>query len=158
LGVYYREKQRLRIRGISELIDVLELLESEVRYVNATLPECCMRVGTRIEGLLGRAIMQAARLAQEGNCRTDAFPEVFEQEVGHAMEQMQLAQRERAVFLRIVSKQGFGDPEMQKRILQQSRERLNSIKDELMRESVQRERIAVGLGVMGGILLIVVLW
>ena len=62
------------------------------------------------------------------------------------------------LFLQSISSTGFSEGQMQLRTMEQSRERLGKTKEKLERENSEKGRIAVGLGVMSGLLLILILW
>lgn len=145
-----------RIETIRKMQHILELLAGEVRYGRNTLPECCSRVGRYLEFPFDEAFLRI------GNRMTEntgiSFGEVFREEMGKTLETMPLKEEDRENFLRFTSQGGFMDEQMQLRVIEQSTELLESTVEKLEKENAEKCRMAVGLGAMGGLLLILVLW
>lgn len=156
LGILCRERLNGRIRALQLLMDVLELLEGEIRYGRSVLPECCRRVGEQTGGAFGAALSEVAERMQENE--GDSFSEIFTDTVGRELEEMPLKKEDRDIFFQFASPGGFAEGQMQQRAMEQSRERLGKTKEKLERESAEKGRIAVGLGAMSGLLLILILW
>lgn len=156
LGLLCRERLRGRIRALQLLMDVLELLESEIRYGRSVLPECCRRVGEQIGGSLGEAFVEVAGQMREN--AGESFLEILKKTVGAALEELPLKSEDKELFFQFASPGGFADGKMQQRALEQSRERLGKTKEKLEQENAEKGRIAVGLGAMSGLLLILILW
>ena len=156
LGLLYRERMNGRIRALQQLMDILELLESEVRYGRSVLPECCKRVGEQTGGSLGEALSEVARRMQENE--GISFSDVFTEVTASVLEEMPLVKEDRKTFIRFASPVGFTDGQMQQRAMEQCRERLGKTKEKLEQENAEKGRIAVGLGAMSGLLLILILW
>lgn len=156
LGLWYRALFRGRIRTLRGLKDILELLAGEVRYGRATLPECCGRVARYLSCPFDRAFREVWRRMEEN--RGVSFGEVFREEMGAAFEGLPLQAEDKENFLHFTSQTGFADGQMQLRAIEQSLERLCAIQEGLERESVGKSRMAVGLGAMGGLLILLVLF
>ncbi len=156
MGILYRERMRVRKKTLQQLLDMLELFESEVRYGRSVLPECCRRVGEQMGAPFGAALKRAAACGQTGEER--AFPEVFARELGEIMDQLPLSEEDKENFFQFLSPVGYRDEKMQLRAMEQSRERLGRTRERLERENAEKGRIALGLGAMSGVLLILILW
>lgn len=156
LGLLCRERLNGRIRALQQLMDVLELLESEIRYGRNVLPECCRRAGEQTGGSLGKAFVRVAEQMREN--KGASFSEILRETVGDALEELPLKREDRELFFQFAAHGGFADGQMQQRAMEQSRERLGKTKEKLEQESAEKGRIAVGLGAMSGLLLILILW
>ncbi len=156
LGFLSREKMNGRIRALQQMMDILELFESEVRYGKTVLPECCGRIGNRIRGGFGEALVRVAEKYREN--AGESFEVIFREEVGRQLEEMPLKPEDIRLFLQSISSTGFSEGQMQLRTMEQSRERLGKTKEKLERENSEKGRIVVGLGAMSGLLLILILW
>lgn len=156
LGFLSREKMNGRICALQQLMDILELFESEVRYGRSILPECCGRIGKQIRGAIGEALADVAEKCRENT--GDSFAAIFCEDVGKQLEEMPLKPEDRNIFFQFISPTGFTDGQMQLRAMEQSVERLGKTKEKLERENSEKGRIAVGLGAMSGLLLILILW
>ena len=135
---------------------ILELLASEVRYGRASLPECCGHIARYLSPPFDGAFREIGWQMAENTGRT--FGEVFRQEMGTVLQELPLKAEDREAFLEFTLQTGFADAQMQLRILEQCTERLRVTQEQLERGIAEKSRMAVGLGVMGGLLLILVLW
>jgi stage III sporulation protein AB len=156
LGLVFREHFNGRIRALQQLMTLLELLESEVRYGRSVLPECCRRVGEQQKDLLGEALLGVAKDMQANDGAS--FGEVFRAGMEEALCRLPLKAQDREDFFHFASVSGLADGQMQVRCMEQSLERLARTRKKLEAESADKGRIAVGLGAMSGLLLILILW
>jgi stage III sporulation protein AB len=138
------------------MMDLLELLESEIKYGRSTLPECCRRAGQQKRDPLGEALLTVAEDMQENE--GVSFGEIFRARMGKALEQLPLKAEDLDAFFHFVPAGGFADSQMQARCMEQSLERLARERERLEAECMDKGRIAVGLGAMCGLLLILILW
>lgn len=156
LGLWHRAQMTGRIKALRELEHILELLSSEVRYSRATLPECCRHISKGLSQPFGEAFGNTgSRMEENGGL---SFGEVFREEMEEAFRDMPLQETDREDFLRFAGQTGFADSQMQLRAMEQSAELLKDAREGLEREHAGKCRMAVGLGAMGGLLLILVLW
>lgn len=155
LGLWYREQLLGRIKTLRTMTAILEMLMSEIRYGKSTLPECCRELSARVDEPFKGALGQIFQV-----CHKEAgvaFQEIFQEQMMWALEKMPLKREDREIFLAPFCGQGFLDGQMQLRSIEQS---LVQIKDTIRIQSEeQREkcRMAVGLGVMSGLLLIIIM-
>lgn len=156
LGIWYRLQMEGRVRTIRSLIHILELLIGEVRYGRATLPECCSRMARYLEEPFRQAFVRIGGIMEENTGAS--FGNVFRQEMEGTLRSLPLKEEDREDFFRFTTQTGFMDGQMQLRAIEQSAERLQSTQEKLERENAEKCRMAVGLGAMGGLLLILVLW
>lgn len=155
LGFWYRSQLIGRIRGLSLLQEILELLAGEIRYGGSTLPECCRRIAGRLQAPFDGAFDKIHVRMQEntGIC----FAQVFRECMAEPLKGLPLREADREAFLRFVPLSGFPDSQMQLRAIEQSRKQLENTIEELERERVEKCRMSVGLGAMSGLLIILVL-
>lgn len=137
------------------LENLLEMLMSEVRFSKSALPECCKLLAERVEEPYGNCLRG---IWQKLNERKGAsFHRVFCADMEACLGTLPLKEEDRQGFLRIFREQGFRDEKMQLRSLEQGAEQLSAIINGLEREQKEKCRMAVGLGIMSGLLLLVVL-
>lgn len=135
--------------------EILDMLMSEIRYGKSTLPECCRQIGEQAAEPFGECL---TRIYEETRQRTGAaFGQVFCEHMGRCLEPLPLTGEDRELFLRFAAKESFAEGAMQLQWMEQSREKLGQIAQELGRELEKRGRIAIYLGAMCGILFIVIL-
>lgn len=156
LGLWYRGQFTGRIRALRMLRGILEQLASQVRYGRATLPECCRNVAPQLVPDFGQAFRAVAEQMQENTGAS--FSEVFRGHLAGPLAELPLTGEDREQFLQFASETGYMDGQMQLRVLEQSGELMAGTVERLERESSEKCRMAVGLGTMGGLLLLLVLW
>lgn len=156
LGISYRVNLMGRIRLLQQLTEVLELLESEIRYGQSTLPESCFKAGKKLDNRLGRVLQEIGRETCESG--GESFPRIFRERMEQAIGERGFKREDRENFFRFIPGEGFSDEKMQLRAVESCRERLEKTRERLEREGAEKSRIAVGLGAMSGLLLILVLW
>lgn len=155
LGLWYREQLLFRIRTLRTMTSILELLMSEIRYGKATLPECCKELSMRVEEPFKDALEQIYHICQK-EVRL-SFQEVFSGEMKGVLERLPVKREDRELFLMPFCGQGFTDGQMQLRSIEQSLERLQDCIRIQSEEQREKCRMAVGLGVMSGLLLIIIM-
>ena len=156
LGLWYREQFSGRIRALRMLGNILELLASQVRYGRATLPECCRHVAAQLEPPFVQAFRGVAEKMQENTGAS--FATVFRERMEEPLKGLPLTGEDREIFLQFASETGYLDGQMQLRAMEQSEELLAGTVERLEKENADKCRMAVGLGIMGGLLLILMLW
>lgn len=156
LGIWYCFRMKGRIRALGSLGNILGLLAGEVRYGRATLPECCGQAARHLDVPFREAFSAVSRRMEEN--RGEAFGEVFREEVGKVLQELPLDALDRESFMQFTDQTGFMDGQMQLRAIERSMESLHGTKEKLEEENAQKSKMAVGLGAMGGLLLVLVLW
>lgn len=156
LGISYRVNLMGRIRLLQQLTEVLELLESEIRYGQSTLPESCFKAGKKLDNRLGRVLQEIGRETSESG--GESFPRIFRERMEQAIGERGFKRRTGRIFSGLLrgkdfrmKRCSFGRWKAVGKDWKKPRERLE-------REGAEKSRIAVGLGAMSGLLLILVLW
>lgn len=156
LGIWYRGQFMGRIRALRMLRGILDLLASQVRYGRATLPECCQKVAVQLESPFDQVFQTVTERMQENTGAS--FAQVFREQLAERLEELPLTPDDRETFFQFVSETGFSEGQMQLRVMEQSGEQLTGTVKRLEKESAEKCRMALGLGIMSGLLLILVLW
>lgn len=156
LGVWYRGQLTGRVKALRLLKSILELLSSEIRYGRATLPECCRHIALQLPASFCKAMQEVDERMSRNDGET--FTSVFCECMRNPLKELPLREEDREDFLGFVYESGFMDGQMQLQTLERSCKLLADTTERLQKENVEKCRIAVGLGAMGGLLLILVLW
>lgn len=155
IGIWYKNRLTGRIKALRMLQTLLSLLESEISYSRETLPEACGHLSGRIQGDVGKALgMTAAEMKENTG---ESFGDIFQRYLKSVFSNLPLKDEDVEDFFLFVSDNGYADEMMQRRLLQQSCELLKKKTDVLSRDNAEKCRMALGLGVMGGMLLLLVL-
>lgn len=155
LGCWYREQFIGRVKSLRTLDTILALLESEVRFMRGTMPECCSSISDQIQEPFRQCFLGIAE--EMGKDTGVSFSEVFKTKMEACMREMPIKREDLEIFFGFLSDTGFADEEMQLKLLERSRERLKDRIDRLESENVEKCRMAVGLGCLSGILLVLIL-
>ncbi len=155
LGGWYGEQLRLRLQGLQLLCRILEMMMSEVRYSKATLPECCLKLGKRLEEPFAGAFLRV--YGEMGKNEGRGFGEIFRGEMEDILERFPLRKEEKDLFWQFGEGLGYEEPRMQLDAMEQCRDGLKLLADRLEPETVEKGRMALRLGGMGGLLLVILL-
>lgn len=156
LGMWYRSQLEGRLKALRCLRNILELLAGEVRYGRSTLPECCSRTARYLSPPFDAAFREIGEKMEENT--GEAFGETFREEMAAVLSRLPIKDKDREDFFRFTSQTGFMDSQMQLHAIEQSVELLRLTEEKVEQENADKCRMAVGLGTMGGLLLILILW
>lgn len=156
LGMWYRQQYAGRIYHVRQLVAILDMMMSEVRYSKATLPECCNRLADRLEEPYRDTFHNIWEQMSSNTGRT--FAGAFSDGMKDCFKQLPLEKDEITLFLEFAGSCGYGDSTMQLVSMERYRERLKQLSEKLQSESAEKGKMAVGLGTLGGLLLIIILW
>jgi stage III sporulation protein AB len=134
---------------------IMEMMMSEIRYSKSTLPECCGRLGERLEDPYGEAFRRIKEVMREN--RGESFRDVFREEMENCLKKIPVKQQEKELFLEFTAESGFTEGKMQLRSIGQYQDRLKGIIEVAEREVAEKSRMAMGLGAMSGLLLVLIL-
>lgn len=155
LGLWYRDRFVGRIRVLRTLAFVLEVLMSEIRYGKSTLPECCRELAKRLEEPYKRMFQTVYQEYEAGE--ESSFQTLFCKTMEEGLSQVALKKEDRDTFLKPFREQGFQDGQMQLKSLEQGYGQIVDVIRQLEGENREKCRMAVGLGVMSGLLLMIIL-
>lgn len=131
------------------------MLISEIRYGKSTLPECCIHISRRLQEPYQSSFANIYNRMRENT--GEDFSTIFMEEMKVCLGKLPVTGEERKIFLSLFSEEGFEENGMQIRTIEQSQELLRHIVERLEQENVEKCRMAVGLGIMSGMLLVIVL-
>ena len=155
LGVWYRQQFILRLKDVRVMVEILEILMSEIGYGKATLPECCRRVADRQPEPYRTGLLHIYTKMQENE--GVGFAETFCACMEEILKEQPVTNQDKEHFLAFAKGEAFEDGRMQIRTIERSRELLRKTAEGLEKENVEKCRLAVGLGAMSGLLLVLIL-
>ena len=155
LGLWYRQQFTERLHHIRILLNILDMMMSQVRYHKAMLPECCHYLSQRLE----EPYKSAFSSLQDTFCRDtgENYGKLFYGEMAKCFDKVVLGKEEKTIFLEFTKSCGYEDAGLQINSMEQYRERLKQLLNRLEEEVAGKGRMAMGLSVLGGLLLIVIL-
>lgn len=155
MGLWYRGYFIGRLNCLRDLQRIQEMMISGIRYGRATLPECCNGIAECVGEPYSSCFGVIYERMRENT--GEVFGQVFREEMKPCLDKLPLAEEDKNRFLAMFADQGFVDENMQIREIEQNKELLQQKTAELERENREKCRMAVGLGMMSGLLLVIVL-
>ena len=132
-----------------------DMLIGEIRYGKSTLPECCLQVAQHLPQPYRNSLKTVYdRMAENTG---EAFDSVFRAEMEKCLVQLPLKREDKTLITTLFSEKGFEENVMQIHTIERNRERLEQVICSVEAEHAQKCRMAVGLGVMGGLLVTIIL-
>ena len=128
------------------MVEILEILMSEIGYGKATLPECCRRVADRLSEPYRTGLLQVYTKMQENE--GIGFSQTFCVSMEECMKEQPVTTEDKDRFLAFAKGEAFEDGRMQL---------LLKTAAELEKENGEKCRLAIGLGAMSGLLLVLIL-
>lgn len=129
---------------------------SEIRYGRATLPECCTLLIKRMpEPYAGMFERMTFRLQTDD---PEDFEEIFGQCMEETLQKTPAGREETEAVLGFIGTGCLKDRAMQLLGMERCLKRLGTIKEKLESEAAGKGRLAMGLGSLGGLFLLLLLW
>ena len=154
LGYFYRQQFYGRLQHIRILIFILDMMMSQVRYHKAMLPECFRQLAHRLEEPYQSVFTELFRTFEKDTGET--FDIMFGHAMAECLERTPLGKEEKETFLEFAGNLGYEDAGLQLGSMEQYKERLKQLLGRLEGEVAGKGKMAMGLGVLGGLLLIVI--
>ena len=163
LGVQKSRQFTKRIEQLQELQRIVLLIQGEILYKNAALPEALRSSAGKVKVPFDSFLRQTAG-------RADAFDgvrfsDLFETEIKEQLKGTALTKEDKEEFARFGESLGYLDVEMQKNAMKlsiiknmSSSEIGTNTLEYLQKEIPQKRKLYQSLGVMGGIFLLILLW
>lgn len=155
IGFWYRKRFYLGLHHLQAMRQILELFMSEIGYGKATLPECCKRVGERVEEPYRDALLEIYTGMKK---KENSFRECWHEAMEKPLSRLPISEREKDIFLSFPDCCGLQDGRMQIRAIEQYRDMLNDAITRREAELEKQGRLAAGLGIMSGLLLVIALY
>lgn len=154
-GAYFAARETYRLRDLGEMERGVLLLEGQIAYLSAPLPEALESISWKMEGEIGEAFRQAAeRMARrDGSSAEGIWKEIWQAKQGETY----FRQDDMDALLLFGKTLGFLDKEQQKSSIRLFLRYLESAQEQGRRRLDKNGRLYYGMGVLGGLLLVMVL-
>lgn len=154
IGFRYRKRLYQGLMHLQAMKQILELFMSEIGYGKATLPECCKKVGERVEEPYRGVLLLIHDSMKK---KESSFRECWHTEMEKALWGLPITGREKETFLGFPDCCGLQDGRMQIRAIEQYRDMLDTAITRREAELEKQGRLVAGLGIMCGLLLVIIL-
>ena len=155
-GYRYIQKEEKNIDVIERWEQIMQMFISEITYKKQTLPFACIEIGKKIgreEGIYLKTV--ADRML---NSRRESFLIIWEEECMKYIKQEGLTEEIRENIKQFGVLTGFEDEEIQKRMMEEQKEKWKSLLIRKQKENGERKRLIGILSSCMGIMLILILW
>ncbi len=155
LGVWYGRLYREQVKTLRQFCRILDFFEAEIRFGRCGLPECCLRLAQRSEEPFQNCFWNIYERYSENN--GESFQTICGECLEQGLQNLVVQREDREVFMRCFASGGYEEDVLQLRVIEQSREQLSERLVLTERENVSKYKLALGMGVMSGLLLIILL-
>lgn len=140
---------------LRDLVRIMELLQSEIRYGNSPLPEACLQAGKKVGKPYSLALERVFTCMEENKGLSFAF--VWKREMKECLDKLPIGKKERELFLQFANYSGFSDGQMQMRALEEYSELLKQATKEMEKQIQSKGKVVMSMGVASGVLLSIIL-
>lgn len=155
LGWSVRNSLKERLHTLYRIRQILLMLQNEITYSRASLPEACRRVGTRLEEPFGSAFAQIYEdmLANSG-C---SFYTIWKRNMETCLKSSKLSGEDKRILVEFGECAGYVDGQMQGKAVEHYMHSLDLSVKKLEEDMANKSRVIMSLSVMGGLLLSIML-
>ncbi|MCL2203078.1 MAG: stage III sporulation protein AB [Defluviitaleaceae bacterium] len=156
LGFYYAALETQRTLDLLEFKKALLILSSEIEYMRTPLPAAAVNIGKRVQRWVEPMFTRFGELLAQGEGET-AY-RLWMQAIGEVKEQTRLSEEDWAVVEGFGKTLGYLDKEMQRNAIEYTLSYIDEKAVALQTQADKNKKMYRSLGVVGGLLLVVVLW
>jgi len=156
LGFYYAAQEGFRIQDLQEFKKALMILSSEIEHLRTPLPIACANIAKRTKTSISPIFAQFSKLLTENEGET-AY-QLWSQVLEDHKKRTYLALEDWDVLEGFGKTLGYLDKQMQQSAITVTVDYINDKTTSLQTQSDKNRRMYRSLGVIGGLLLVVLLW
>ncbi len=157
IGIGWSVKERLKknLEDLYRMKQILHMLQNEIEYSRAPLPEACARVGNRVPEPYRSAFFSIRRemLVNDGR----SFWEIWSRQMEECMKELSVAREDKTNFLDFGNCIGFMDGKMQAGAVGQYMHKLDISIGRMEKEMADKCKVIMSLSIMGGLMLVIIL-
>lgn len=155
LGISYRQDLKDRLYHTKCLYTILELLESEIRYSKAALPEACRMISYRVMKPYSAGLYNVWEIMNLNNGLT--FSLAWKQEMDKCMHDIPIGSTEKEEFLMLAESTGYADNQIQLKMVEKCKKSLGEAIGHQEEKMENKSKVVMSIGLMGGLFLTIVL-
>lgn len=154
-GAYFAAKEKYRLRELEELERCILLLQGQIAYLSAPLPEILEGIGRKTEGSIGEAFREAAQrmTRREGSSAEGIWQEIWQEKAPQTF----LSAEDREAVLLFGKTLGYADRAQQEGGMRLFLRYLTENREQGRKRLEKNGRLYYGVGGLSGLLLIVTL-
>lgn len=146
----------LREKSLQQILLMIRWLKGEILSSHASLHDAFESVSRRMPGLYGEFLKKTAERMETSQGMQ--FAELYRNCAMETVGKLPLAEKEWEMFLALGGTLGYLDLDMQKKQLEFYEDEFGHSMENLRAEMPAKKKVYQSLGVMGGILLVILVW
>lgn len=155
LGIWYGEQYRQQVSTLQYFAHILELFEAEIRYGKCLLSECCLRLAEKVEAPYKNIFCEIYQKSMEDT--GEGFGYICRQSMECGMKGVAAKSEDKELLINCFVKSGYEEDILQLRMIEQTKKQLEQRLEYVSKENMSKYRVALGMGVMSGLLLVILL-
>lgn len=136
------------------LIEIIDLLKSEIQYQKAPLPEAVLEVAQKVESPYRETLLSIGNQSIE---RRKEFPGCWKVEFEKLLSTLHIPEKGKHDFLQIMKENSFSDIMMQIHILEQKEKEMKESLEQQKSNIHNRGKVAMSLGIAVGVIFTILL-
>lgn len=154
-GAYFAMKEKYRLQELEELERAMYLLQSQIKYLSAPLPEVLESISWKTEGAIGAAFQKAAEkmAVRDGATAESIWEEVWRKQAVHTF----LNDEDIEAILLFGRSLGYLDKAQQEGSIRLFLRYMEGSLDQGKKRLEKNSRLYYGMGCLSGLLIVVTL-
>lgn len=143
------------LEHLYQMRQIFWMLQKEIEYSKAPLPEACRKIGDKVEEPYRGAFL-AIREEMIANYGTD-FPTLWKRQMEKCMKEVPVAAEDKRIFLAFGNCIGYMDGAVQAQAVEQYIHKLERAIERQEKNIADKCKVIMSLSIMGGLMLVVIL-
>ncbi len=155
VGFSYRKRMKENLHTLYQLRQIFKMLQNEIIYSKASLPEACRRLGNNTQTPFKEAFEEIYQEMTLNNGRP--FSTIWKQNMYGCLKKLPISEEDKKVCLSFGDCVGFIDEKMQAEAIEQYMHNLNLSVKKLEDDMTNKSKVIMSLSIMGGLLVAIIL-
>lgn len=155
LGIWYGQQYQEQVRTLRYFIHILELFEAQIRYGKCLLAECCLKLGEKLEAPYKDIFYEIYRKSKEHS--GESFEDICGRSMEEGMRNVVASFEDKELLINCFAKSGYEEDILQLRIIEQTKNQMAQRLEDMAGENMMKCKLALGMGIMSGLLLVILL-
>lgn len=155
LGCSVKNRMKERLSVLQRMLQIFKMLQNEILYSKATIPEACLRISRKTEEPFQTTFCCIYDEMLQNN--GESFENVWKKNMKICLSKIPISGEDKRICLSFGSCAGFLDGRMQADALEQYMHGLTRSMEEIEKEIVNKSKVIMSLSVMGGLLAVIIL-
>lgn len=155
VGWSLRTRMKDNLNALYQIRQIFKMLQNEIIYSKAPLPEACRRIGSKIKAPYKDAFEEIyEKMTVNNGC---SFNDVWKQSMEKCLKGLALSEEDKKVCMDFGDCAGYMDGKMQAESIEQYMHRLDLSVKKLEEDMTNKSKVVMSLSVMGGLLVAIIL-